>query len=216
MASATIIEHILNLDPTTIFTTRDVLQYGTRSAVDQCLYRLVKSSFITRLARGMFVRDPNVEVTLDDIARIKAAAFGRQILEHATRILKELRIKKPLDHYQSIDSEDDNEVRRRQKMYSATNTYAIDGHSSRFQSCLGTVEYHGIAPRKRKLSDAKTGRRVYALWYFGDDDRIAPAVHVACRDLNRTDREDLRRASSLMPAWLHLFLRKRYAHGVAS
>ena len=211
MASASIISHILDLHPTAVFTTRDVLQYGTRSAVDQCLYRLVKTRFITRLTRGMFVRDPNVEITLDEIARIKAVAFGRQIIEHATRTLKDLRVSKPLDHFQDLDSEDSHETRKREKAYSPSNTFAIDGHSSRFQSCLGPVEFHGIAPRKARLSETKTGRRIYALWYFGDDERIAPAVKAVCRDLNRKDREDLRRASPLTPAWLHRFLHERYS-----
>jgi hypothetical protein len=216
MAATMIIEHILNLDSTAIFTTRDVLQYGTRSAVDQCLHRLVKSSFIFRLARGVFVRDRNAQITIDEIARTKAVAFGRRILDHATRILSELKVKKPLEHPQNLDHEIDIEPRRQQTVYSHTNTFAIDGHSSRFQSVLGPIEYHGIAPRKVKLSKTKAGRKVYGLWYFGEDDRIAPAIKAACRDLSRTDRIDLRRGSAFMPAWLHHFMLQRYASSITN
>jgi hypothetical protein len=215
MASYNIIQHILNLYPTAIFTTRDVLQYGTRSAVDQCLHRLVKARFIFRLARGMFVRDPHVKVSIAEIARIKAVAFGRRILDHAAKILDEIKARRPVDHIQNSDAENENETQHRKKVFSATNTFAIDGHSSRFQSCLGPVEFHGIAPRKRRLSKTKAGRRVYGLWYFGDDERIASAVKATCRDLNRVDRIDLRRGSALMPAWLHHLLIDRYAPSVA-
>ena len=216
MAATRILEHIYELDFSAIFTTRDVLQYGTRTAVDQCLSRLVRSHFIVRLARGVFTRDPNIKVTIEEIATIKAVAFGRKILDHATKILLELKARKPFDTKQKQYSDDGTEILNSKCKYSPANSFAIDGHSSRFQSVLGPVEFHGIAPRKAKLSESKAGRRMYGLWYFGDDDRIATAVKTACRDLNRKDRIDLRRASALMPAWLHHLMLPRYSHSVAS
>jgi hypothetical protein len=191
MASAAILFHIMQLSPKTIFTTREVLQYGRRGTVDQCLHRLVRTKLIQRLARGVFVRDPDLKPSAAKIARIKAAAFGKSVYKHATEILHNLGIDltKPLEK----------------------NLFAISGHSSAFESIHGTLKFHGIAPRKAKLCETKAGRRVFALWHFGDNKRTHKAVKVGCKDLNRTDREDLCRCSSLMPGWLHEYLYERYA-----
>jgi hypothetical protein len=79
MATAAILSHIMQLRADSIFTTREVLQYGRRSAVDQCLYLLVKKNMIRRLASGVFIRDPHANPSVEEIARIKAAAFGLEI-----------------------------------------------------------------------------------------------------------------------------------------
>jgi hypothetical protein len=191
MATAAILLHILELSPTTIFTTREVLQYGRRAAVDQCLRRLVQANFICRLARGVFVRDPELKPPAEQIAQTKAAAFGKRIYQHATDILHGLGIvlTKPLEK----------------------NLFATNGHSSQFESIQGTLKFQGVAQRKGKLCETKAGRRVFALWYLGDNHLTAKVVRNACRDLNRSDREDLRLCSSLMPGWLHEFLYGRYA-----
>src|SRR5438309_1180711 len=40
-----------------LFTTRQLLLYGTRAAIDQALSRLVKAMHIARVARGVFIRE---------------------------------------------------------------------------------------------------------------------------------------------------------------
>lgn len=196
MAAASVLLHILRLSPTTVFTTRDVLQYGRRGAIDQCLYRMVKTNFIRRLARGVFVRDPHVNPSPEEIAEIKARSFGKLIFRHATNILHDL----------GIPHSDGKQENR----------FAINGHSSSFKSIHGKISFHGVAQRKAKLCETKAGRRVFALWHFSENNLIDKAVKVACRDLKRTDRDDLRRCSSLMPAWLHDRCIERYARAIAS
>jgi hypothetical protein len=191
MASAHIEAHILRLEATQVFTTRDVLQYGCRGAVDTCLYRMVKTGFIVRLARGVFVRDPRKQPSIQEIARIKAVSFGRRIFSHATEILKKLGILKA-----------EKAVKAR---------YAIDGHSSSFMTYRGRVRFQGIAPRKAKLCEMAVGKRVYALWHQVAASSIERAVNTATRDLNRFQRSELRRSSALMPAWLHHLCMRRYA-----
>ncbi len=57
MYTATFIRrHIFQLPAGQLFATRHLLAYGSRAAVDQALYRLVRSGVIVRLARGVFVR----------------------------------------------------------------------------------------------------------------------------------------------------------------
>jgi hypothetical protein len=67
--------------PDIVFTTRDILECGKRTAVDHALSRLVKSGVIRRLAAGVFIAvvatapDPSAE----EIAGAKAAAFRKHI-----------------------------------------------------------------------------------------------------------------------------------------
>lgn len=191
MASAAILLHILQLSPTTIFTTREVLQYGRRAAVDQCLCRLVHINFIRRLARGVFTRDFETTPSAEEIAQAKAVAFGKRVFKHASSILQELGIglTEPLQK----------------------NLFAINGHSSQFESVQGTLKFQGVAQRKAQLSETKAGSRAFALWYFGNNEFTPKAVRYACKDLSGKDRPDLRLCSSLIPSWLHEYLYDRYA-----
>jgi hypothetical protein len=196
MATMGILDHISNLNPKTIFTTREVLHYGSRGAVDTCLYRLVKTGCIRRLARGVFILTAgNGKPTIDEIADKKAISFGRQIYKYATTILQELQIV-PDDKLQEKH-------------------FAIKGHSSRFVSCRGAVVFKGIAQRKAKLSETAVGQKVYALWHFGGDELIDKAVAIACRTSNKEDRSELKRSVSLMPAWLHEMFRERFGRSLA-
>jgi len=91
-ASSLIRRHILTLPEGGTFTTRDVLCFGTRAAVDQALSRMVKARKIRRLARGVFAKDPSYseEYSLFEIAKLKAQAFGRKITQHPWTIASEL------------------------------------------------------------------------------------------------------------------------------
>ena len=70
--------HIRMLPARQIFTTREVLIYGTRTAVDSALSRMVEREVIARLARGVFVRDDSAEPTVAEIASAKAKAYGKE------------------------------------------------------------------------------------------------------------------------------------------
>jgi hypothetical protein len=200
MATRGIEAHIASIGPTTIFTTRDVLKYGKRSAVDQCLHVMVREGVLRRLARGVFVQDPNVHPTIEEIAQIKAAAFGKKIFKHATDILHEVGSLRQLER----DETKENAKPR-------TKLFAINGHSSGFESICGPVRYKGIAQRKTKLCESQTGEKVCALWHLGDSTLIDKAVRVVFRSLNRGERFELRNCSSFMPGWLNDMFVDRFA-----
>ncbi|HEY9684116.1 MAG TPA: hypothetical protein V6C86_21215 [Oculatellaceae cyanobacterium] len=187
MATAGIRTHLANIDATTVFTTRDVLKYGKRGAVDQCLHIMVRSGQIRRLARGVFVQDPNTNPSIEKIAHIKAAAFGKNIHKFATDVLHQLGILREEEPTKQSDGK----------------TFAINGHTSGFESIRGPIKYKGIAQRKMRLCESTTGEKVYALWHFGEDDHIERAARFVFRNLNRAERLDLRGCSALMPAWLN-------------
>ncbi|HEY9757243.1 MAG TPA: type IV toxin-antitoxin system AbiEi family antitoxin domain-containing protein [Oculatellaceae cyanobacterium] len=200
MASAGIRDHIANLNYSAIFTTRDVLKYGKRNAVDQCLHFLVKSGEIRRLARGVFVQDPNINPSIEQIAEIKAAAFGKRIYKYATNVLNQIA---------RFPQEDPNKGQYGK-------TFAINGDSSGFETFRGPVKYKGIAQRKAKLCESSIGEKVHALWHLGSDEHIEKAVRFVFRNLNRAERANLRSCSSLMPAWLNDMFIDRFARILAS
>ena len=190
MCTTYIYRHIMRLPRMKLFTTRELLQYGRRSAVDQALYRMVKAKFIIRLARGVFVRDDSRNPSLFEIATVKAAAFGKKLLKHAVSKLVELKL-----------------VPRTETVISL---FAISGHSSSFLTCHGRVTLHGIGARKAKLCQTEVGQVVNALWHLGESGCTAREVTIASRNFQRTKREQFRQASALMPAWLHNICRFRY------
>lgn len=85
-------QYIFTLPPRRMFTTRDVLHCGKRSAVDQCLHMLIKNGMIIRLARGVFMR-PVADSDLPSraqIAVVKARAFGRRIINQSIAFARQL------------------------------------------------------------------------------------------------------------------------------
>src|SRR5271155_2175776 len=89
--TSNIISHINRLSKDQIFTTRELLSYGSRTAIDKALGRMVKSERIVRLCRGVFIRDPGLKKpTALEVARAKAHAFGKRIAVYGANIAKEL------------------------------------------------------------------------------------------------------------------------------
>jgi hypothetical protein len=192
MCSEYIQLHIMRLPISQIFTTRELLQYGKRAAVDQALYRLVHSAFIIRLARGVFVRDASTRPTIEEIVEAKMSAWNKSIFTHAENLLANLKL---------LAKEPDAYV------------VAVDSHSSSFETVEGQVELKGIGRRKVRLCQTKAGQIVYALWHIGRKICTKHEIVIATEKLSRHECEDLRRASAMMPGWLNDLCRFRFLRG---
>lgn len=83
---ALIRKHLSLLKPGEIFTTRDLLSYGRRSAVDKTLVLMVQSGYLTRLAFGVFVITHTSKpfYTVAEIVERKALAFGKVLYIHGS------------------------------------------------------------------------------------------------------------------------------------
>lgn len=140
---------------TRIFTTRDVLALGKRSAVDKALSRLVESRWIERLSPGVFrrYRYNNKPADPAQVAAAKATSFGRSI---ATL--------KPLK---------DQGNRPRFKVRCKSNSelpqiyFAIKGRTSSFVYGKVRIVLKGIAPRKLALGESFFGRILRLAWLEG-------------------------------------------------
>jgi hypothetical protein len=181
MCTAFIYRHIRNLPPTQIFSTRDVLIYGKRSSVDATLCRMVKEGFITRLARGIFVRDARKKPTVLAIASAKAKAFGLTIVEHAERVLSDLKLSR---------------TNKKEFLYAKT------GSSTSFWTIHGRVHLKGVCEKKLALVETRAGQVVYALWHLGRQNCEDSDINTACANLKRYERKELWLTGSKMPSWL--------------
>ncbi len=126
MNTKTMIEqHIFMLPLGQIFTSQDFVLYGRRPAIDNCMSNLAKDKLIRRLARGVFMlEDPRAEVpSIVDIARAKAAAYGKEIFLPR--------------HPRAPDDSD-------------TTVFLTNGQSSKFQTVRGPVELKRASPTRIK------------------------------------------------------------------
>lgn len=185
--TAQIKRHIANLKPGELFTTRNLLLYGKRGAIDQAVYVLVESDQILRLARGVFMKPALTKrvVTAFEIAQVKAAAFGKQLVSHAVDAATKLGL-----------TEKGNEAP----------TYFVNGSSSSFRFGNIVIYLKRASMRKVILGDDKAGLAIKALWSLGKDALSKTSVMLATNEFGRQDRKKLHYIKDLMPAWLSDFL----------
>ena len=167
-----------------LFTTRDCLSFGSRAAVDKALSRLVKSDFIVRVARGVFVRHnwKNVTITAFDVAKKKAESFGRTIARHGADIAHQFGLTSHCKKWP---------------------IYQVTGGSSSFVFGDTVIWMKGTCPRKMRLGDSYAGQVIRALWHLGRLACTPGAVQkAAAQSWKRTDRQELRQSVAWMPAWM--------------
>ncbi len=187
MCTDFISRHINQLAPTEIFTTRQMLMYGSRSGVDSCLGRMVLSGYIQRLARGVFVRDLSGKPTLSQIVEAKLKGFGGKIAIHAMKILSSF-------HLASDDYE---------------HTFAKNGSSSSFQTIRGRAILKNQCARKMRLYQIEASQASIALWKAGED-CLDGAIKIITESFTKTNREMFALSAVLRPAWLNKACRHLY------
>lgn len=174
---------IFKLPKGVIFSTRDLLNFGTRAAVDQCLCRLVKIGDIRRLAWDLFMRDDH-DVPMPSalaVATAKAKAFGRQIVTEGTEAAKFLGLR-------SVGS---------QKV-----VYATNGRSSSFRYKDIRIFFKGVSARKMCLGDSPVGLAIRALWKLGKEACKPKEVERAIFKFNHPQRQQFRQSRYIMPFWM--------------
>ena len=187
--SSFIKRHILELPKGMIFSTREMLNYGRRSAVDQCLYRLVKMGRIVRLAWGIFMKDDAdiATPTPMSVANEKAKAFGRYLVKET---LGATQLRTLTDHR------------------TKTISYAIQGHSSSFKYGAITIQFRGTCARKMLLAEDAVGMAIKTLWRLGVDACDHEALAKATAEFTRQERLQFKRSCHLMPEWITNLFKK--------
>lgn len=177
--------HICNLEHERPFSTREFLTYGTRKAVDQALWRLVNLGEIIRVARGLFIKRGAPQPSLFEIAEAKATAFGKKIVMHGAVAADELKI--------AVQS-------------TKQQIYATHGRSSSFRVGHIVIRFIGMSARKLKKGNEPVGLIIRALWHIGKKALNPQIVSQATINLNRSERQLLRKSIYLMPHWMAKYL----------
>lgn len=181
--AALIRKHINQLTEDKPFSIREFLNYGSRNAIDQIFYRLVKSGQIIRIARGLFIKNTSPMPSILDVALAKAHAFGKSLALHGSQAAQQLKL------CPDMGSQDEA-------------VYACSGSSSSFRFGNTRVRFIASSPRKIALGNELAGLAIRALWYLGKLNCSAQLVCDALAQFNRNDRQALREKIKIMPAWL--------------
>ncbi len=73
------------------FSTQQLLNLGNREAIDQCLYRLVKCGYLTRIAWGVFTLRTSKQIFEPlAVAMFKAKIFKKNVSTHGLDIARRL------------------------------------------------------------------------------------------------------------------------------
>lgn len=178
-------KHISELPQDMLFTTRDLLNYGPRSAIDNAIYKLVQNEEIVRIVPGVFknpLRSKPVEFL--ELARVKAQSFGRDIITH------------PVDAAVQVGLlfETDN--------IGLHVLFATNGRTSKFRFGPFTIHFKGTSSRKMELGDSLLGKAIRALCFMGEKNISEETFNLATDWLCDSDLEEGGGLCALMPAWL--------------
>lgn len=183
-----IVAFINRLPPDGWFATRQVLEFGTREAVDQALYRLVKSGYLLRIAWGVFTLRIDQPKALEPlaVAAFKANVFKKTVAVHGQDIAKKLGLS-------SYGSEGP--------------TFAVYGVSSSFQSVDQKICLKNFSARKISLGDSPLGQAIRSLWFIGQERCDRRAVKTAMAFLSPDEVTEMTTSAHLMPGWLTRLVR---------
>ncbi len=181
LAAVRIREHIKNIRQGALFTTRHFLGCGSRSAVDQALYNLVKARVIVRIARGVFMKEGSALPSVYEVAKIKAESFGKQIYQHGADAAYALGF-----------------PGRR----NGSPTFVCSGRTSSFRFGDIIICLVGASPRKLCGQDSLAGKLIRAMWYLGKANCTATLLVQSYSAWGSASRE-LHAAAPMLPAWMN-------------
>jgi hypothetical protein len=164
-----------------LFTTRHCLSFGSRGAVDQALYCLVKDGYIVRVARGVFMKKGSPQPTVLAVATIKAKSFGKRIAMHGSDAARALGFPVPANE---------------------SPVFAVSGRSSSFRFGKIVIKFQGQSLRKLHGGNTLTGKVIRALWHLGKAAVNSELIGQTYHNWGKCCLQ-LKEAAGLLPAWMN-------------
>lgn len=174
------------------FTTKDVLKFGSRRAVDCTLKRLVEKGQITRLSSGVFRYGAETEPLPSplEVAAIKAKAYGKKLTMHGDDLAIQCKLALP-------------------KPNSNTITFWVDGASSSFRYGNLKIVFQSTSKRKMRLvKKGGAGLSLAALWHIGKT-KVTRKEILRSLPTKTHEIEQLKNALTHAPQWLSQFYLKK-------
>ncbi len=170
------------------FTTRDVLNFGSRTAIDKCLEKLVKQGRVVRLARGLYMCGDEMtpRPTPVQVAAAKATSYGKEISIQGDDLLALLNL--------SAAKPTTDEL-----------TFWVDGAASSFWYGDTKIVFKPASARKIQLiKKGGPALSLAALWHMGKKRVTRMEISMAAT-YNNHERQELRQSLNSVPQWLSKF-----------
>ncbi|MBP9091601.1 hypothetical protein KBI23_11260 [bacterium] len=169
------------------FLAKDLLQLGTRAAVDQVLYRMAKGKEILRVARGIYARPKwnkyvNAPVMPEpiEVAELVARTRGVKIGPTGAEAVHRFGLSTQMPT-QSV--------------------YATTGRTGELRVGESTIQFRHVAPRKMQYAGTLVGTAIAALRYLGKRQVTPQVIATLEQALTREDFQTLRQATTALPGW---------------
>lgn len=187
-ASVFIRRYVNSLCDRQMFSTRDVLHFGSRTSVDKCLEKLVTQGRIVRVARGLFMRgdDTCPLPSAMEVAMAKANAFGKEVSIHGDDLVAQLLLTPSQDCSNSL-------------------TFWVDGHASSFWYGDTKIVFKSASARKIQLvKKGGPALSLVALWHLGRKNVTRSEISMTAT-YNNHERQQLKQSLNSVPQWLSKF-----------
>jgi Family of unknown function (DUF6088) len=169
------------------FSAKDLLQFGTRAAVDQALYRMAKDSEILRVARGIYARPkwnkyikaPVMPEPLE-VAQLVAETRGAKIGPTGAAAANMLGLSTQVP---------------------TQPVYATTGRTGAIKFGKNVILFRHVAPRKMQYAGTAIGTAIAAIRYLGKEQFTLEVIAKLRQVLSENDFNVLRQATSALPGW---------------
>lgn len=201
-------KYVNELPKQQIFVTRELLTYGCRDAVDKCVQGMVRTGFIVRLARGVFVRnDADLkEPTIIQIAEAKARAFSKHLLPSKVAQAAALGLEKP-----PKQKKKKKKVKVAKKIFPpATATFSVLGTTSMFFTIHGYVKLEHISARKFFVAQHELGKMVAGIWHASAEAVFSFPKLMSKANFSVEEYKKLRQLAAWVPEWVHEYFRSEH------
>jgi hypothetical protein len=191
--SAAILKAVEEIPVGEPFATARFLTLGTRASIDQTLSRAARAGTITRVARGVYVRQKEnrfvgtIPPEPLKIAQTIAAASGGAVQVQGA------------------------EAARRLGLTTQVPTQAVfmtTGPSRRLRAGNLRIELRHATPRKLSFPGSPIGLALAALWHLGRHGVTPEAISTIRSRLSPSDFETLKSAAHVMPGWMSDAIRR--------
>lgn len=171
------------------FCTEDVRGFGSRSAVDQALCRLVKDGRVTRLARGIFMRTED------------RSGKSKQDLVHAAVSALSKSRGLPVQINGKIALERLGMSSKSPATSSDRTEFLWVAGARRFSVAGEQILVRNVSPRKIALCDRVAGLAITAIWDIGRPRMTRTIMKDIMGRLPESERESVKSSITTLPGW---------------
>ena len=173
------------------FLSADFLALGSRAAIDQALWRLVKSGEIRRIKNGMFVKSEKnayageVLPGVEEVARFLAQRSGDKVAISGADAARRFGFTTQMP---------------------SQPVFFTDGPSRKYHLGNQEVRLKHVAARKVALAGSPAGEALSALWYLGSNEVTPRTFERIESQLPGKEFSTLMKNQAVMPGWMRSVL----------